>query len=163
MNNGKVMYKELSPETSEFYDFMMKNELMDVYSRKGKADMGYCEYIPKYKSPFIFANMNGTDDDITVLTHEAGHAYQAYASRNFDIIEYYYPTMEACEIHSMSMEFLTYPWMNLFFKEDTEKFKFSHLNGALNFLPYGVLVDEFQHWIYENPSASPGSKKIKMA
>lgn len=161
MKNGKVMYDELSPETSEFYDFMMKNELMDVYSRKGKADMGYCEFIPSYRSPYIFANMNGTDDDITVLTHEAGHAFQAYSSRDFKVAEYYYPTMEACEIHSMSMEFLTYPWMKLFFKEDTDKFKFSHLNGAVNFLPYGVLVDEFQHWIYENPSVTPGDRKAK--
>ena len=55
----------------------------------------------------------------------------------------------------MGMEFLTYPWMNLFFKEDTDKFKFTHINEALNFLPYGVLVDHFQHWVYENPKATP--------
>jgi len=161
MNNGQTMYDELSHETAEFYDFMMKNDLMDVYSRKGKADMGYCEFITKHKSPFIFANMNGTEDDITVLTHEAGHAFQAFASRNFPFKEYMEPTMETAEIHSMSMEFLTYPWMKLFFKEDTDKFKFSHLNGTVNFLPYGVLVDEFQHWVYENPSADPAKRNSK--
>ncbi|MEO8664399.1 MAG: M3 family oligoendopeptidase [Ignavibacteria bacterium] len=161
MNNGQTMYDELSNETAEFYDFMMKNELMDVYSRKGKADMGYCEYIAAYKSPYIFANMNGTEDDITVLTHEAGHAFQAYASRNFQFKEYTEPTMETAEIHSMSMEFLTYPWMKLFFEEDTDKFKFAHLNSTVNFLPYGVLVDEFQHWVYENPSADPKERKSK--
>lgn len=161
VKNGKVMYDELSPETKEFYDFMFDNELMNVFSRKGKADMGYCEYIPKYGSPYIFANMNGTDDDITVLTHEAGHAFQAYASRNFIFKEYSEPTMESAEIHSMSMEFLTYPWMNLFFKDDTDKFKYSHLNGTVNFLPYGVLVDDFQHWIYENPDATPQERKSK--
>ncbi len=159
MNNGQTMYDELSEQTGKFYSFMMNNELMDVYSRKGKADMGYCDYIAKYGSPFIFANMNGTDGDITVLTHEAGHAFQAYASRNFPFKEYTESTMETAEIHSMSMEFLTYPWMNLFFKDDTEKFKFSHLNDAINFLPYGVLVDEFQHWVYENPSADPLTRK----
>lgn len=159
INNGKKMYHELSPQTSEFYDYMMNNDLMDVYSRKGKADMGYCEFISTYKSPFIFANMNGTDDDITVLTHEAGHAFQSYCNRNFEIPEYFYPTMESCEIHSMSMEFLTYPWMNLFFKEDNDKFKYTHLNGTVNFLPYGVLVDEFQHRVYENPSATPKERK----
>lgn len=161
MNKGKQMYNELSPSTAEFYDFMVENDLMDVYSRKGKADMGYCEFIAKYDSPYIFANMNGTEDDITVLTHEAGHAFQAYQSRNADLLEYYSPTSEACEIHSMSMEFLTYPWMYLFFKDDNEKFKFSHLTGAIFFLPYGVLVDEFQHWVYENPSASPDERKSK--
>ena len=161
VDQGKTMYDELSPHTREFYDFMFENDLMNVFSRKGKADMGYCEYIPKYKSPYIFANMNGTDDDITVLTHEAGHAFQAYASRNFHFKEYTEPTMESAEIHSMSMEFLTYPWMNLFFKEDTDKFKYSHLIGSINFLPYGVMVDDFQHWIYNNPSATPGVRKTK--
>jgi M3 family oligoendopeptidase len=161
MKNGKIMYDELSKETKEFYDFMFENELMDVYSKKGKADMGYCEYIAKYKSPYIFANMNGTEGDITVLTHEAGHAFQAYASRNYFFKEYIEPSFETAEIHSMSMEFLTYPWMNLFFKHDTDKFKFSHLNGTINFLPYGVLVDEFQHWIYENPGVSPKERNLK--
>lgn len=161
VEKGKIMYDELSAETREFYDFMFDNELMNVFSRKGKADMGYCEYIPKYKSPYIFANMNGTDDDITVLTHEAGHAFQAYESRNFHFKEYTEPTMETAEIHSMSMEFLTYPWMNLFFENETDKFKFSHLNGTVNFLPYGVMVDEFQHWVYENPAAKPSERNTK--
>ena len=161
VEKGKIMYDELSAETREFYDFMFDNELMNVFSRKGKADMGYCEYIPKYKSPYIFANMNGTDDDITVLTHEAGHAFQAYESRNFHFKEYTEPTMETAEIHSMSMEFLTYPWMNLFFENETDKFKFSHLNGTVNFLPYGVMVDEFQHWVYENPEAKPSERNLK--
>jgi len=157
--NGKKMYDELSEETKTFYDFMFDNDLMNVFSRKGKADMGYCDYIPKYKSPYIFANMNGTEDDITVLTHEAGHAFQAFESRKFLFKEYTEPTMETAEIHSMSMEFLTYPWMNLFFKNDTDKFKFSHMNGCVNFLPYGVIVDAFQHWVYENPSATPDERK----
>ena len=161
VDQGKTMYDELSPDTREFYDFMFENDLMNVFSRKGKADMGYCEYIPKYKSPYIFANMNGTDDDITVLTHEAGHAFQAYASRNFHFKEYTEPTMESAEIHSMSMEFLTYPWMNLFFKEDTDKFKYSHLTGSIKFIPYGVMVDDFQHWVYNNPDASPDERKSK--
>jgi len=161
VDQGKTMYDELSPDTREFYDFMFENDLMNVFSRKGKADMGYCEYIPKYKSPYIFANMNGTDDDITVLTHEAGHAFQAYASRNFHFKEYTEPTMESAEIHSMSMEFLTYPWMNLFFKEDTDKFKYSHLTGSIKFIPYGVMVDDFQHWVYNNPEASPDERKSK--
>lgn len=158
IEQGKEMYRNLSIETGTFFDFMMNNELMDVYSRKGKADMGYCEYIPNYKSPFIFANMNGTEGDITVLTHEAGHAFQAYSSRDFKVKEYMEPTMETAEIHSMSMEFLTWDYMKLFFNGDTEKFKFSHLNGAILIIPYLTLVDEFQHHIYENPSLTPDQR-----
>jgi M3 family oligoendopeptidase len=153
------MYNELSPETGEFFNYMVENEMMDLVAKKGKDMGGYCTFLEKYKSPFIFSNFNGTAGDVEVLTHEAGHAFQSYASRNFEIPEYFFPTMEACEIHSMSMEFLTWPWMNCFFKEQTDKFKYSHLKGSLIFVPYGVTVDEFQHWIYENHTATPAERK----
>lgn len=156
---AKNMYSELSPETNEFFNFMLDNEMMDLVNKKGKDTGGYCTFIEKYKSPFIFSNFNGTMGDIEVLTHEAGHAFQAYSSRNFEIPEYFFPTSEACEIHSMSMEFLTWPWMNCFFKDQTDKFKYSHLKGSVIFIPYGVSVDEFQHWVYDNPEATPAERK----
>lgn len=159
VQNGLKMYAELSPETREFFDFMVENNLMDLANRKGKANGGYCTMFNKYKSPFIFANFNGTVGDVDVLTHEAGHAFQCYESRGFEVEEYYFPTMEACEIHSMSMEQLTYPWMHLFFGKDTEKYKFVHLVANILFLPYGVAVDEFQHTMYENPDLSPAERK----
>ncbi len=161
LNHGKTMYKELSKETDEFFTFMTENNLLDLLSKKGKMSGGYCTYIPEYKAPFIFANFNGTAHDIDVLTHEAGHAFQVYQSRGFDVPEYLWPTYEACEIHSMSMEFLTWPWMKLFFENDTEKYKFIHLSEALLFIPYGVTVDEFQHWVYENPEVTPQQRREK--
>ena len=157
--NGKKMYEELSAETGEFFNFMMDHELMDLVAKKGKESGGYCTFIENYHAPFIFSNFNGTSGDIDVLTHEAGHAFQVYASRDIGIPEYLWPTYESCEIHSMSMEFFTWPWMELFFKEDTEKYKFAHLSSALLFLPYGVAVDEFQHVVYENPEMTPAERK----
>lgn len=159
IDNGMKMYEELSSETKEFFDFMIDNNLMDLVAKKGKASGGYCTYIQDYKSPYIFSNFNGTSGDIDVLTHEAGHAFQVYSSRHFEVPEYNWPTYEACEIHSMSMEFFTWPWMELFFKEDTDKYKFAHLSEALLFLPYGVAVDEFQHFVYENPEVTPQERK----
>ncbi|WP_019414188.1 M3 family oligoendopeptidase [Paenisporosarcina sp. TG20] len=159
IENGTKMYDELSPETGEFFRYLMDRKLMDVEAKKGKESGGYCTFIEDYDSPFIFSNFNGTSGDIDVLTHEAGHAFQIYSSRNIGIPEYLWPTFEACEIHSMSMEFFTWPWMEYFFKKETEKYKFAHLSGALQFLPYGVAVDEFQHVIYENPEMSPFERK----
>ena len=159
IENGKKMYSELSKETNEFFEFMLENELMDLVTKKGKAAGGYCTYIPKYQAPFIFSNFNQTADDIDVLTHEAGHAFQLYMSTWIDMPEINFPTYESCEIHSMSMEFITWPWMELFFKEDTEKYKFTHLSSAIKFIPYGIVVDEFQHKIYENPNMSKDERK----
>jgi len=151
---ARKMYTELSPETHTFIDYMLDNNLVDLESKSSKAPGGYCSFIENQKSPFIFSNFNGTSGDIDVLTHEAGHAFQVFSSKDFEIKEYLWPTFEACEIHSMSMEFFTWPWMELFFKEDTEKYKFAHLSNSILFLPYGVAIDEFQHFVYENPNAN---------
>ncbi|ASN04630.1 M3 family oligoendopeptidase [Virgibacillus necropolis] len=155
IENGKKMYEELSPETNKFFHYMLDRNLMDLEAKKGKEAGGYCSFIDDYQSPFIFANFNGTSGDVDVLTHEAGHAFQVYESRHIGIPEYSFPTLEAAEIHSMSMEFFTWPWMELFFHDDTEKYKYSHLADGLQFLPYGVAVDKFQHLVYENPEWTP--------
>ena len=161
LDKANKMYSELSPETKEFFEFMTDKNLLDLETKPGKNMGGYCTYLPDYKSPFIFANFNGTSADVDVLTHEAGHAFQNYCSRDFKIPEYIWPTLEACEIHSMSMEFITWPWMNLFFREETDKYKYSHLASGILFIPYGVVVDEFQHWVYENPEVKPEKRKKK--
>ncbi|MFN0215613.1 MAG: M3 family oligoendopeptidase [Saprospiraceae bacterium] len=156
--NAAKMYKELSPDTDAFFTKMQSAKLMDLVNRDGKATGGYCTYISKYKAPYIFSNFNGTSGDIDVLTHEAGHAFQVWSSCDFPFEEYHWPTADAAEIHSMSMEFFTWPWMHLFFGEQTEKYYFMHLAGAIQFLPYGVAVDEFQHVVYENPDLSPAER-----
>ena len=155
IKEAQAMYRELSKETGEFFDMMVAEELMDLVNRKGKRPGGFCTAFPKYDRPYIFSNFNGTDHDITVLTHEAGHAFQCYSSRKQPLLGYLWPTMEAAEIHSMSMEFFTWPWMQNFFKEETDRFKYKHIAGSLSFLPYGACVDHFQHWVYENPEATP--------
>ncbi|SFB32665.1 oligoendopeptidase, M3 family [Lentibacillus halodurans] len=159
IENGKKMYAELSSETKEFFQFMLDRNLMDLEAKKGKEAGGYCTFIEDYESPFIFSNFNGTSGDIDVLTHEAGHAFQFYSSRQIGIPEYIIPTSEAAEIHSMSMEFFTWPWMELFFQEETDKYKYAHLADGLQFLPYGVAVDEFQHLVYKNPDWTPDERK----
>ena len=153
------MYSELSPETSEFIDFMVKHRLMDLVTKPGKRAGGYCTYMPDFNSPFIFSNFNGTSGDVDVLTHEAGHAFQVYESRWISAPEIVFPTYESCEIHSMSMEFFAWPWMELFFGDQTDKYKYAHLGGAITFLPYGVLVDHFQHEVYEHPQWTPAERK----
>ncbi len=158
LNHAKDMYSEMSEQTKAFIEMMTEKELLDLDTKPGKQGGGYCTFFPDYDAPFIFANFNGTSHDVDVLTHEAGHAFQVYLSKD-QIPSYRWPTLEAAEIASMSMEFLAWPWINKFFIEDTDKYKFSHLAGAISFLPYGVAVDEFQHAIYENPELTPEQRK----
>ncbi|MEE3481406.1 MAG: M3 family oligoendopeptidase, partial [Lachnospiraceae bacterium] len=152
---GRKMYNELSPETAEFMNFMCENDLFDVLGRKTKKTGGYMDYIPDFKSPFIFANFNGTSSDADVITHECGHAFQGYLSTADPIREHADITMETAETHSMSMEFFTEPWMNLLFGERAADYVYMHLMDSILFIPYGTMVDEFQDIAYENPGLSP--------
>lgn len=155
---GKELYHELSAETAEFIDVMLQDELMDVLSKKGKAGGGYCTQLADYKVPFIFANFNGTADDVEVMTHEAGHAFAFWCARDIFPSDNQSPTLEACEIHSMTMEFFGWRKSEQFFGKDAAKFRYNHLFGAITFLPYGAMVDHFQHIVYENPGLSPAER-----
>jgi len=154
------MYTQMSPETAEFFKTMVDQELYDLPTRPNKEMGGYTTGIYDYRVPFIFANSNGTTGDVDTLTHEAGHAFQAYLSmKNVDIPDLCWPTLETCEIHSMSMEFFAHPWSELFFGKDTNKYYYSHIADCLEFLPYGCLVDHFQHEVYANPDMTPAQRK----
>ncbi len=152
---GKKFYDALSPETSEFFNMMLDNELLDCLSTEGKEAGGYCTSIYDYDVPFIFANFNGTSSDVETITHEAGHAFADWYNRDRVPVDTIWPSMEGCEVHSMSMEF--FAWRNAedFFGDDTRKFLYSHLAGAITFIPYGTLVDHFQHVVYEKPDMTP--------
>lgn len=158
---AQAMYRGLSPQTGAFFDEMIVRGLMDLSTREGKAGGGYMTWLADYKVPFIFSNFNGTSDDVDVLTHEAGHAFQGYVQRDAKLLDLTSATAEVAEVHSMSMEFFTHPWMSDFFGEDSEKYRYSHVVSALKFLPYGASIDEFQEWVYEHPKASPAQRHAR--
>jgi M3 family oligoendopeptidase len=151
-----TMFDGMDVRLGEFYREMEAGGFLDLRNRPGKSGGGFCTSFPTVGMPFIFANFNGTAHDIGVFTHEMGHAFQNHRSRGQPNVDYLWPTMEAAEIHSMSLEFLTWPFMNLLVGDAAaDRFRRMHLIGALAFLPYGVCVDHFQHEIYAKPDASP--------
>lgn len=158
IETGRELYHQLSEETAEFIDLMLRDGLMDVLSKKGKAGGGYCTSFSDHKVPFIFSNFNGTADDVEVITHEAGHAFAYYTARDIVPTSLQSPTLEACEIHSMTMEFFGWRKSDEFFGDQAAKFRFGHLFDAITFIPYGTMVDHFQHIVYEKPEMSPAER-----
>ena len=153
------MYHSLSKETSDFIDVMNENELFDIFTRKNKQQGGYMTFLPDYRLPFIFGNCNGTFDDVGLITHECGHAFQGYLTAKEEIKEFNDITMETAEIHSMSMEYFTYKYMDMFFGEKAGDYITLHTEDSIIFIPYGCMVDEFQHIVYENPEMTPQQRK----
>ncbi len=155
---AKKMFNEMSPVMSDFFKIMVDNELMDVYPKIGKSSGGFCSYLTNYKYPFIFANFNNTVADLNVFTHETGHAYARYIC-NLDDQQYYSEaSMDINESCSMAMEFLTAPWHEMFFKDQSQKYMLTHAENALILIAYACQVDEFQEQIYANPDLSPAQR-----
>lgn len=154
---AKAMYNEMDPEIGRFMEEMQAAEAFDVESRPGKWGGGYCTCFDRYEQPFILANFNGSAGDIDVMTHEFGHAFAAknvfrYGDRQLGV-----GGMETAECHSMSMEFLSWPYMDRFFG-DGDRYRFQHMLSCLSFIPYGVIVDEFQHEVYDHPDMTPAER-----
>lgn len=158
IERAKEMFDAMGGGLGEFFRMMDACHLMDLKLRDGKAGGGFCTSLTAAEVPYIFANFNGTKGDVEVFTHEMGHAFQAYQSRHMPLTDYLWPTYESCEIHSMGLEFLTWPHMEKFFGDAAERFRRVHLMQSLLFLPYGVAVDHFQHLVYANPAATPAER-----
>lgn len=155
LQQAQQMFDAMHPELGSFFKMMLEGNFLDLKTRPGKAGGGFCTSFPNEGVPYIFANFNGTKGDVEVFTHEMGHAFQAWQSRDLPLIDYLWPTLESCEIHSMSLEFLTWSQMDKFFAGDAARFREIHLAESLLFLPYGCAVDHFQHLVYANPEATP--------
>jgi M3 family oligoendopeptidase len=158
VERAHTMFDAMHPSLGRFFQLMRDARLTDLKNRDRKAPGGFCTSFPNHGLPYIFANFNGTMHDVLVFTHEMGHAYQCYLSREQPLLDYLWPTYESCEIHSIGLEYLTWPHMEVFFEQDAERFRRLHLTQGLLFIPYGVAVDHFQHLVYERPAASPAER-----
>ena len=162
VNEARKMYHEMSLETGEFIDFMIKHELMDLKNKPNKASTGYMTFLSDYKATYVFSCFNQTIFDIQVLTHELGHAFAGYmAMREQNTLNYYSVSTDIAEIHSMAMEQFSYPYAEWFFGKDADKFRHAHLQEAITFVPFGVAVDEFQHIMYANPDLTPKERTLE--
>lgn len=156
---AEEMYDDMNPEIGAFMHRMLEAEAFDVEAREGKWGGGYCTTFPKYKQPFILANFNGSCGDVDVITHEFGHALAANFVFYGGDMDLDVGGMETAECHSMSMEFLSWKYTEKFFGESANAYRKKHLLSSLSFIPYGVIVDELQHEIYDHPDYTPEERK----
>lgn len=156
LDRAETMFAGLGDDFSALWRILRDRQLLDLESRPGKAVGGFCSKLPAHGVPFVFANFNGTAADVDVFTHECGHAFQAWRSMAVQPLSLYAsPTADAAEIHSMSLEMLCHPFMELFFGDDAGRYRAGHLESAILFIPYGAAIDEFQHVVHEQPSLTP--------
>jgi M3 family oligoendopeptidase len=158
VDQAQKMFAAMAPDMAAFFKDMNEGGFLDLTNRPTKAGGGFCTSFPTVGMPFIFANFNGTHHDIDVFTHEMGHAFQNFSSRDLNF-DYLWPTSESAEIHSMSLEHLAYPHISYLMGDaQADRYVRLHLIESLLFLPYGVCGDHFQHEVYANPDATPAER-----
>jgi len=158
LDAGRAAFGRLDPRIGSFYGDMVDDGWIDLPARPGKAPGGFCTYLTAEKRPFVFCNATGVQRDARTLVHEVGHAFQKQASAGIELPELLHGTSDAAEIHSMALEFLAWPVMDEWFGDQAERYRRNHLAGAVLFLPYGLLVDEFQHEVYRAPQAGAAAR-----
>lgn len=154
-DRAQALFDRLHPVLGAHFRRMNEEGLIDLENRPGKRPGAYCTSYDDTQEVVIFCNSTGDEGDIGTLTHEMGHAFQAWESRWIEPLELRWPTLEACEVHSMGMEFLALRELETFFSpEDARKFRRLKLIDTLTILPYIAVVDAFQHWVYAHPDHS---------
>lgn len=153
LEKAQQMYQEISPDMNTFFQYMLTNERFDLVARPAKYPGAYSGPIIADQGSFILANFNGTAYDVLILTHEIGHAFQAYTSKKVgqDCFYYLFPSADMSEVHSTTMELFTLPWQELFFGADADKYRFDKITDMVFAQLHFCIGDEFQQYIYEHP------------
>ena len=142
------IFARIDPDFGDIFSTLVERGMLDLGSRKGKAPGGYQEMYWEQRMPFIFMNAVGTEDDVSTLLHEGGHAFHSWACRNEPLLAYRHFPLEFAEVASMSMECLAHPHLEEFFGDDADRARKRHLLDILHFLPWMARVDAFQHYVY---------------
>ncbi len=146
------IFNRIDPALGGQFHTMIDDGLLDLASRKGKAPGGYQATMTEARKPFIFMNAVGTHNDLTTLLHEGGHAFHMFAARELEPYSYRHAPMEFCEVASMSMELLSYPYLSEFYSEsDSQRARTEHMERILELFCWIATVDCFQHELYEQP------------
>ena len=153
---SQKMYDGLSAEFGEFFRAMVESESFSVDPSPNKvAGMGFCTTLKRGYLPYVFGNCNGTDADVSVFTHEIGHAWQAYCTDKEGYPDIFRQmALDAVEIPSKTMELFAYPYAEVFFGADAEKFRQGHFREALREIAAYCSIHELGTWIYTHPDAT---------
>ncbi len=162
IKTAKKMFDKLNPRFGKHFEFMVKNDLIDLENRPNKRSGAYCTEFTDQGLVAILCNSTGNADDVQTLTHEMGHAFQGWESQHIEAVDLQWGTYDLAEVFSMGMEFLTLPYIEDFFsQENAEKFRRGRWERAVGILCYVCVVDEFQHWVYKNPRATKAQRDEK--
>jgi len=154
-------FNAIDPQLGQMLAIMKANNLFDVESRKGKAPGGYNYPLAETGAPFIFMNSAGSLRDLTTMVHEGGHAIHTFLTANLELNDFKHCPSEVAELASMSMELISMDQWHIYFDNEADliRAKREQLLDVLKTLPWVAVIDQFQHWIYTNPSHNAADRE----
>ncbi|EJS68997.1 M3 family oligoendopeptidase [Bacillus cereus] len=157
------IFNKLDIEFTTLLNRMHEHDCLDLISRKGKAAGGFCEYLPASQLSFIFMNLNYTQDDSITFIHEMGHSIHNECVKPLELRQYIEIPAETAELASMTMELFSIDYWDTFYtdKKDLKQAKINYFKDVISYLPDMLIVDQFQHWLYENPSHTSEERNEK--
>lgn len=160
------IFQRIDPELAGYFRTMMDENLLDLENRPGKAPGGYMDALTDTGVPFIFMNAVGTHRDVETLLHEGGHSFHYFLARRQPLFNYQTLGIgaEIAEVASMSMEYLSLPYLGEFYSEDEVKRIYDNkLRDSLQWFPFMAMIDAFQHWVYTSEKHGPKERREKWA
>ena len=162
VRGSSKMFHRMDDRLGKMFDSMRDGESLDLESRIGKAPGGYQYNREKSRKPFIFMNAVGLQRDLETMVHEAGHAFHSILCKDEPIMAYRSAPMEFCEVASMSMELMTFPYLDEFYEEEeADRARRGQLESLATLMPWIATIDAFQHWIYTNHTHDRAERTAK--
>jgi oligoendopeptidase F len=159
---GRALFSAVDPRFGREFDILVRNGLLDLMSRPGKAPGGYNTRVADLRLPFVFMNAVGRHEDVRTLLHEGGHAFHTLAYRDEPVSFLQAAPTEFCEVASMSMELLGFEHLGRAYGPmDARAALRRQLEGVLLSLCWVATIDAFQHWIYTNPSHTRAEREAR--
>lgn len=150
LDQFEQLYQQMSEQTGECYSYLLSHEFIDAEPSQTKANVTFSTLIYSLNTPFLFANMNGSAEDVFSISHEFGHCFAMWQQLKLGS-QQEGRSMDVSEIHSQAMQMLTLPYYEIFYGEDAGTARKYDVYTMVAGILTAAMNDEFQEKIYENP------------
>jgi M3 family oligoendopeptidase len=145
----------IDPEFGSVAETLFATGAADLWQRAGKQAGAWSTYLSTTGQPLILTNNVGIPSDFRLTLHEMGHAIHfSYSAKNNpywlqhstqDVNEYMAYTIQCLGTRTLATESVM---------RDTEltELKLNSLMNALDYIDNLVAQEEFNHWVYSQPS-----------
>ena len=135
----------------EPWQYMSDHGLYDIQpAANGRYDGAYTTTMLYYYSPFLYASLEGSCQDLATITHEFGHYCDYYFNPMSNLLVEV-DDLDLSEIHSNGLQALFTCFYGDIYKEGADIAEFSNLAFLLENVIDGCFYDEFQRRVLDDP------------